>query len=216
ADVGQHLFEEINVVPLGGNYGWVIRDGFHCFSPASPTMPPAMCATTGPLGEPLLDPIAEYDHDDGIAIVGGFVYQNDGFPALEGKYVFGDFSQAFASPQGRLFYLDADGALSDIFEFIIAPNNDPLGSFLLGFGQDESGELYALTSQSLAPTGTTGRVLRIVNPCPADLDGDGSVGAADLGALLGSWGMSGPADFDGGGVGASDLGHLLGSWGPCP
>ncbi|MEC9372728.1 MAG: beta-propeller fold lactonase family protein [Planctomycetota bacterium] len=54
-------------------------------------------------------------------------------------------------------------------------------------------------------------------PCPADLDGDGQVGPADLGALLGSWGMMDvPADFDGGGVGSSDLGLLLGSWGPCP
>lgn len=53
-------------------------------------------------------------------------------------------------------------------------------------------------------------------PCPADLDGDGSVGASDLAILLGSWGGGGPADFDGGGVGASDLAILLGSWGPCP
>ncbi|MEC9372727.1 MAG: hypothetical protein VYC34_02750 [Planctomycetota bacterium] len=60
-------------------------------------------------------------------------------------------------------------------------------------------------------------VARADIPCPADLDGDGQVGPADLGALLGSWGMMGvPADFDGGGVGPSDLGTLLGSWGPCP
>lgn len=54
-----------------------------------------------------------------------------------------------------------------------------------------------------------------VDPCPADLDGDGSVGSSDLAALLGSWGAGGPADFDGGGVGSSDLAVLLGSWGPC-
>ncbi|MEC9373538.1 MAG: hypothetical protein VYC34_06830 [Planctomycetota bacterium] len=56
-----------------------------------------------------------------------------------------------------------------------------------------------------------------LDPCPADLDGDGSVGPADLGALLGGWGMSGPADLDGdGAVGSADLGAMLGSWGPCP
>ncbi len=58
------------------------------------------------------------------------------------------------------------------------------------------------------------------SPCPADLDGDGSVGAPDLAILLGSWGAaggSGPADFDSSGdVGAPDLAILLGSWGPCP
>ncbi|MEC9373540.1 MAG: hypothetical protein VYC34_06840 [Planctomycetota bacterium] len=55
------------------------------------------------------------------------------------------------------------------------------------------------------------------SPCPADLDGDGAVGSADLGALLGAWGQPDPADFDGSGsVGSEDLGVLLGSWGPCP
>lgn len=51
---------------------------------------------------------------------------------------------------------------------------------------------------------------------PADLDGDGIVGAADLAILLGSWGSCEgcPADLDGDGVvGAADLAILLGSWG---
>jgi hypothetical protein len=52
--------------------------------------------------------------------------------------------------------------------------------------------------------------------CPADLDGDGQVGAADLAVLLGAWGGSGPADLDGSGsVDASDLAMLLGAWGTC-
>ena len=56
-------------------------------------------------------------------------------------------------------------------------------------------------------------------PCAADLDGDGSVGASDLVALLDAWGTDpgGPPDFDGDGtVGASDLLQLLANWGPCP
>ncbi|MFM7260297.1 MAG: dockerin type I repeat-containing protein [bacterium] len=55
--------------------------------------------------------------------------------------------------------------------------------------------------------------------CPADIDGDGTVSASDLSALLGSWGPCGakcPADIDGDGtVSASDLSTLLGAWGPC-
>lgn len=55
-----------------------------------------------------------------------------------------------------------------------------------------------------------------IKPCPADLDGDGQVGASDLASLLGAWGVSGPADLDGdGSVGSSDLASLLGAWGPC-
>jgi len=56
--------------------------------------------------------------------------------------------------------------------------------------------------------------------CPADLDGDGLVGAADLSALLSAWGSTGTAagaaDIDGdGSVGAADLAALLGAWGEC-
>ncbi len=56
--------------------------------------------------------------------------------------------------------------------------------------------------------------------CPADLDGDGSVGPADLAILLGTWGpvpTPDPPDFDGDGeVGPFDLATLLVAWGPCP
>ncbi|MCH8880354.1 MAG: hypothetical protein IID34_10780 [Planctomycetes bacterium] len=61
--------------------------------------------------------------------------------------------------------------------------------------------------------------LTVLAPCPADLDGDGAVGAADLAELLGSWGPceSCPADLDGNGqVGPFDLALLLGNWGSCP
>jgi glucose/arabinose dehydrogenase len=163
ADVGQNLFEEVDIVERGGNYGWVIREGFHCFDPFNPMSPPAACPDTGPLGEPLLDPVAEYDHGDGIAVIGGFVYRGSAFPGLLGKYVFGDFSRGFFVPGGRLFWIDADGVLSDIFEFQLGAQNDPLDRFLLGFGEDERGEIYLLTSDMLGPTGNTGRVWHLVD-----------------------------------------------------
>jgi len=55
------------------------------------------------------------------------------------------------------------------------------------------------------------------NPCPADLDHDGAVGAADLAGLLNGWGSAGATDLDGDGTtGAPDLAALLNSWGACP
>jgi len=52
--------------------------------------------------------------------------------------------------------------------------------------------------------------------CPADLNSDGVVDGADLGALLGAWGGDGPADLNGdGAVDGADLGTLLGAWGSC-
>ncbi|GMU32329.1 MAG: PQQ-dependent sugar dehydrogenase [Planctomycetia bacterium] len=177
ADVGQNLFEEIDRVQNGGNYGWVTREGFHCFDPLNPTTPPAMCSSTGAGGEPLLDPIAEYDHTDGISVIGGFVYRGSLFPELVGKYIFGDFSTSFATPAGRLFYIDIEGDPSQIFEFINGPMDLPLGLFVKGFGEDANGEIYLLASTLLGPIGTGGQVLH-VTPEPATL------GALLLGAAL--------------------------------
>jgi hypothetical protein len=53
-------------------------------------------------------------------------------------------------------------------------------------------------------------------PCSGDLDGDGAVGGADLGALLTQWGGPGSADLNHDGVvDGADLGSLLAVWGPC-
>lgn len=155
ADVGQNLYEEINSIVNGGNYGWVIREGAHCFDPLDPNNPPVSCPTTG-----LIDPFAEYDHNDGIAIIGGYVYRGGLYSDLSGMYIFGDFSIDFG-PTGRLFYLDADGDRSQIFEFQLPPPNDPLGLAVLGMGEDQEGNIYVLTNTQISPIGTGGQVFRI-------------------------------------------------------
>jgi glucose/arabinose dehydrogenase len=129
ADVGQGRIEEIAVVTLGENHGWVTREGNQCFDPFDSGTPLAACANVGPFGEPLVPPIAEYDHanGDGISIIGGFVHRGNEFPGLNGRYVFGDFSTAFAPANGKLYHLDYDGVQDTIFEFLNGPNNDPLG-----------------------------------------------------------------------------------------
>ena len=170
ADVGQNLFEEVNIVQKGGNYGWVTREGLHCFDPFNPLVPPASCPSTGPQGEPLIDPIVEYAHpgtgfgpDGGITVVGGFVYRGTRSPSLVGKYIFGDFSGQFSLPSGRLYYLEEPTPGSfEIRELQIGLEDIPYGLFLKGFGEDEDGEIYACGSTALAPFGNTGVVDRIV------------------------------------------------------
>jgi hypothetical protein len=72
---------------------------------------------------------------------------------------------------------------------------------------DSTGGRYALARIKV---GTT------ANPCPSDLNSDGSVNAADLATLLGNWGGSGTGDLNADGtVNAADLAALLGAWGPC-
>lgn len=178
ADVGQNLFEEINIVVKGGNYGWVVREGFHCFDPFNPLSPPLSCPDTGPLGEPLLDPIAEYSHpgsgfspEGGITVIGGFVYRGSRSPSLVGKYVFGDFSGQFSVPSGRLYFLEEPTPGDyEIREFQIGADDLPYGLFLKGFGEDEDGDVYACGSTALAPVGESGVVERIVVPAQPTLD----------------------------------------------
>ena len=58
-DVGQGAWEEIDLIERGGNYGWNIREGAHCYNASS-------CSTTG-----LTDPVAEYSHSFGRSVTGG-------------------------------------------------------------------------------------------------------------------------------------------------
>ncbi len=77
----------------------------------------------------------------------------------------------------------------------------------------------------LSPTNASaGETMTLVegdggDPCPADLDGDGTIGPFDLAFVLGAWGPNRghPADLNGDDiVDASDLAIVLGAWGPCP
>ncbi|GAB7017193.1 hypothetical protein JCM18750_00540 [Halostagnicola bangensis] len=126
ADVAQNNFNQINHVESGGNYGWNVREGRHCFSTDSPEDPPEECPLETPEdvrgGESLLEPVIEYpQHPDdlaydedvdrgeeeaderiGTAVVGGYTYEGDEVTDLEDTYVFGDWSQDGEGP-GTLF-----------------------------------------------------------------------------------------------------------------
>ncbi|OHB62145.1 MAG: hypothetical protein A2167_00240 [Planctomycetes bacterium RBG_13_46_10] len=156
ADVGQNNVEEINIVEREGNYGWNLKEGTFRFDPATGQVSGNLAG----LPAELTDPAAEYDHDDGIAVVGGYIYNGTAIPELAGKYVFGDFSRSFAAPAGRLFYADLETGL--IQEFIIGADNHELGLYVKGFGVDADGEIYVLASSTLGPYGTGGVVLKIV------------------------------------------------------
>ncbi|MCH2059104.1 MAG: PQQ-dependent sugar dehydrogenase [Verrucomicrobiales bacterium] len=91
ADVGQALWEEINLVEKGGNYGWSYREGAHDFQLSR--NPPLQ--TEGKDAVKLIDPVHEYSHADGISITGGVVYEGKAFPALKGSYIYGDWGSGF-------------------------------------------------------------------------------------------------------------------------
>ena len=159
ADVGQNDIEEIDIGAAGGNYGWNHKEGSFFFDPNGNDA--GFVTNTDPGVPPgLIDPIAEYDHDEGIAVVGGFVYRGSDLPGLNGKYVFGDFAQSFNN-DGRLFHLDG----GQIVEFQLS-DRIALNLSLLGFGQDADGEVYVLANGTGTPFGSTGVVLKLAPPQP--------------------------------------------------
>ncbi len=157
ADVGQNDIEEIDIITSGGNYGWRLKEGTFFFDPAGfVTTEPVE-----PLPSGLSDPIAEYDHDEGLSIIGGFVYRGTEIPSLEGLYVFGDFGSSFSTPNGRLFYLDSS---DEIMEFQYGSDDTQTPDiWIKGFGEDLDGNIYVCGSTEIGPFGSTGVVYKI-NP----------------------------------------------------
>lgn len=167
ADVGQNDIEEVDVVVAGGNYGWPLKEGSACFDQngADPGFAFHADPCPGTEGADLIDPVAEYDHEDGIAVVGGFVYRGSEIRPLQGRYVFGDFFSP-ADGRGRLFHLatpnSRPGGLSQsIIREPAVAGLDGTSLSVLGFGQDASGELYLLTNETGTPFGDTGQIHKI-------------------------------------------------------
>lgn len=161
-EVGQNMIEEVDVITSaqkGANLGWNLKEGSFNFESFGADEGKVMTTPARPIPADVLDPVAEYDHDDGAAIVGGFVYHGSAIPALAGKYVFGDFG-GFAAANGRLFYLDG----AQIKEFTLGNPHRPLGLWVKGFAQDLAGEIYVCASGTLGPSGSTGKVFKLVSP----------------------------------------------------
>ena len=147
-NIGQHSVEEVNLGVAGGDYGWPNREGTYLFDPmANPEL-------VYPLPEQdsgYIYPVAQYDHDEGNAISGGFVYAGSEVPVLKGKYIFGDI------PRGKVFYAEADemklGQQAPVYELSLEfeGQSTDLVSMVqnrrvdLRFGQDAAGELYLFT-----------------------------------------------------------------------
>ena len=173
ADVGQSSVEEVSIVGSGDNMGWRVKEGSFDFDPNTPLNDPNVM---------LVDPIAEYSRAGnalglpaiGRTVVGGHVYRGSASPELDGKYIFGDWSDNFVPGNGTLLGLEDVGGGNWDLSVLAVLGGNPIGEYLIAFGEDENGELYALTRQQLAAVvdSTTGHptaaVYRlVVVPTPA-------------------------------------------------
>jgi hypothetical protein len=163
SDIGQDLVEEIDVGRRGANYGWSEREGTFIPDRLSPedfeTLP------RGDASSGFRYPAAQYDHDDGFTVVGGFVSRGGLVPALEGQYVFGDnngriftasarglvLRDAIAGRFGRLLATSSpirelrlfhEGVETSLLEILGEPMRADLR-----FGRGEDGAIYALTKR---------------------------------------------------------------------
>lgn len=126
-DVGQGVWEEINIIEKGGNYGWNVREAKHWFRPDGKDTK----------SDQMIDPIWEYDHDIGKSITGGLVYRGTKVPELVGKYVYGDYVT------GLLWALEHDGTKT-VANYSVPQSGDKLP--IMSFGDDEAGEIYFTTT----------------------------------------------------------------------
>jgi mono/diheme cytochrome c family protein len=149
-NIGQANIEAIDMIEKGHDYGWPVREGPFVVHPLGNINHLYPLPTDDSLYH-ITYPIALFDHDEGNAIAGGFVYQGRELPELKGKYLFGDI------PTGRLFYINtADlklGKQERVKEWFVSlqGKKQSLRQICgqdrvdLRFSQDEKGEMYLFT-----------------------------------------------------------------------
>jgi len=160
SNIGQHSVEEVNLISKGGDFGWPYREGSFVFDVnANPEM-------VYPLDQEekgsFLNPVIQYDHDEGNAVSGGYFYWGKKIPSLKGKYIFGDIAR------GTLFMADEaqleQGKAAPLQKVNLVVNGTPT-SFQeirpnervdLRFGQDHKGDLYVFTKSN-------GKVYRVMD-----------------------------------------------------
>jgi len=136
ADVGQGRWEEINRESAGSaggrNYGWNVMEGTACYNARS-------CSLAG---DTL--PVAQYSHDDGCSITGGYVYRGPSQAKLTGLYVFADYCS------GKIWTMPEGGGTADLVLRADTSQN------ITSFGESEAGELFAVAGD--------GRLYRVLAP----------------------------------------------------
>ncbi len=147
SNIGETQVESIHLIEPGHNYGWPIREGTFLVNPygdLSKVFPlPANDADYG-----ITYPVAQYDHDEGVAVIGGYEYTGSEIPEIKGKYLYGDMNR------GRLFYLELaevmQGRIATIREWKITYNGQPITTAKLHnskrvdlrLGKDQHGDVY--------------------------------------------------------------------------
>lgn len=146
-DVGSEIFEEINIIEKGGNYGWSAREGFK-EAPYDKLKK----------GDKFIDPIwASTDRNWGRAVIGGYVARNKEYGDLYGTYIFGNWSKDWKNIQSSLHCLEEVNGKWKYFNLNI---NGKLkhNEFIIGFGEDNDRNIYMFTKGVVGIKGKTAKI----------------------------------------------------------
>ncbi|MCH6255277.1 PQQ-dependent sugar dehydrogenase [Puniceicoccaceae bacterium K14] len=220
-DIGEMRAEEINIAEAGRDYGWPIREGMFRFDPHGLRFQVFALDDEAIANDTELTyPVAQYDHREGYAISGGYVYRGSKLPHLYGKYIFGDIVN------GRIFFADEKelqfGSLAPISEFFVRVDGESSsmarlsggGRVDLRFGCDADGELFLFEKGF-------GRIYKVVSS--SSTDDSGALAKSGLDLQLNEHAIKAdpergvPArsmidDFEDGDILGEDLGGGKGKW----
>jgi hypothetical protein len=137
-DVGQNAWEYVFVAPIDAgkrNFGWNVTEGNHCFRTKT-------CDRSA-----FTPAVAEYSHDTGCSITGGYVYRGKALPFLDGHYFYGDYCTGVL----RSFVWTKDpststsaGWIRDHWDWKASLDRRAILSQISSFGVDHEGELYVV------------------------------------------------------------------------
>jgi len=159
-NIGQHNVESLYKVIVGKNHGWPIREGKFVIDSEGDINRVYPLPPNDSINK-LVYPVIQYDHDEGLAMAGGYEYKGKAIPAFAGKFILGDIAK------GKVFIADVSKiregkptAIQRLHLRIAGKENTLLAIAGLGrvdmrLGQDAQGELYVMTKYD-------GRIYRMV------------------------------------------------------
>jgi hypothetical protein len=148
-------------------------EGAHCIDRLKPRQPPASCPDKDAGGRTLEWPVVEYAnmqvaHPDsrhlglkgvGTAITAARMVRGSAYPALKDKLLFADWSASFREASGQLFAAAPSEQPRTLWPFERVAQ---VASRIIGLAENGAGEIFVLTHEGLGPTGSTGKVFKLV------------------------------------------------------
>ncbi|KAK7304579.1 hypothetical protein VNO77_42461 [Canavalia gladiata] len=157
ADVGQDLYEEVDLITKGGNYGWRVYEGPYLFHPAKSPGGNTSLKSINPIF-----PIMGYNHSEvnknegSASITGGYIYRSTTDPCMYGRYLYGDLYAGAIwagteNPENSGNFNTSRIPFSCAHDSPIQCGNTPGNSlpalgYIFSFGEDNKKDVYVLAS----------------------------------------------------------------------